>query len=260
MSRNSQAYSARYEPVSLQLKMHPTLIPLSQWAPVLASDEYHACVGVVFFLWEPTNLTELCQIMDMVTPAYIAAARRNLSLQSGLRLQIQALHEYSLPDTLIGEIHIDFGEKRVQRYCSQRIQGMYVHLAAGTQSWRFTAAGTSQDISRIVSVNTTSIGQQENGAPEIPPDVCACVAQCLTACDFLGTCASLNAASRQVQFATLPALYRVLVWKSFSWELTSLNQPITRDLRNIREHGDDYSEKTEMWRRMINGPGAKYIE
>jgi hypothetical protein len=198
--------------------------------------------------------------MDMITPAYIAAARRNLNMQSGLRLQIQAPHEYSLPDTLIGEIHIDFGEARVQRYCLQWIQGIYVHLAAGMHSWPLTMAFTSQDISRFVSARTTSIGQQENRALELPPDVCACVAQCLTDCDFLGTCASLNAASRQVQFATLPALYKILVWKSFSWECTSLNQPIMWDMRNMREYGDNLWERTRMWRRMIDGPGAKYIE
>jgi hypothetical protein len=205
------------------------------------------------------NLTELCEIMNMITPAYIAAARRNLNMHSGLRLQIGAPHSDSVPDMLTGEIHINFEKARVQWCCLQRIQGRYVRLA-GMHSWPIAVATTSQDISRIVSANTPSIGQQENGAPEIPPDVCACVAQCLTDCDLLRTCASLNAASRQVQFATLPALYRVLVWKSFSWELTSLNQPITWDLRNIREYGHDYSEKTHMWRRMVNGPGARYIE
>jgi hypothetical protein len=146
------------------------------------------------------NLTELCEIMNMITPAYIAAARRNLNMHSGLRLQIGAPHSDSVPDMLTGEIHINFEKARVQWCCLQRIQGRYVRLA-GMHSWPIAVATTSQDISRIVSANTPSIGQQENGAPEIPPDVCACVAQCLTDCDLLRTCASLNAASRQVQFA-----------------------------------------------------------
>jgi hypothetical protein len=198
--------------------------------------------------------------MSLVTPAYIAAARRNMNMRSGLRLEIAGPSNDFLPNnTLWGEIHINFEEAHARWDCLQLIQGRYVRLAS-TRSWPITVAVTPPFISRITSIDGSSIDEQRSDALEFPPDVCVCVAQWLTDCDLLATCASLSATSRQVQFATLPVLYRVLVWASFSWETTSLNPPASWDLENMREYGDEHWIMTRMWRRMISGPGARYIQ
>jgi hypothetical protein len=195
----------------------------------------------------------------MITPAYIGAARRDMNMRSGPRFRIEGPHSDHLSNTLSGEIHVNFEETRLCWYCLEEIQGRYSRVAS-VSSWPITVAVAPPFTSGIAPVITNEIGEQGSDALEFPPDVCVCVAQWLADCDLLGTCASLNATSKQVQFATLPVLYRVLVWESFSWETTSLNRPTLWDLENMRQYGDVYWERTRMWRRMINGPGAKYIQ
>lgn len=224
-----------------------------QWAGLLASNEYHACVTVRLALREPIDLTDVSEIMYMVTPAYIASARRNMDMPSGPRLIIQAPHSDDLPNTLFGEIHIDFEAAVVQWYIHEQGRETTVEVSR-VDPWPIMVTVTPLATSRVGSASFHS------KARELPPDVCVWVAQWLSACEMLGTCASLNVVSRQVQFATLPTLYRVLVWKSYSWETTGLNRPGAWDFDNMREYGDEYLEQTRMWRRMISGPGAKYIE
>jgi hypothetical protein len=131
--------------------------------------------------------------MSLVTPAYIAAARRNMNMRSGLRLKIAGPSNDFLPNnTLWGEIHINFEEAHARWDCLQLIQGRYVRLAS-TRSWPITVAVTPPFISRITSIDGSSIDEQRSDALEFPPDVCVCVAQWLTDCDLLATCFKASA-------------------------------------------------------------------
>lgn len=173
--------------------------------------------------------------MYIITPAYIAAARRDLNMASGPRLLLRGPCRYDSPCTLLGQIHLDLETAELQWHIDAQRPGVPRQRISGINPWPIMVTDAPPALSTVRSINNA-----DQGGLEFPPDVCVWVARWLSTGNSLGTCASLNAISKQVQFATLPVLYRVLVWKSYSWETTNVHRSGTWDFGNMREHEIDY--------------------
>lgn len=229
------------------------------------SDSYHAYVNVALTLAEPVTDAQLREILLLVTPAYISAARRDRNIPPGARMIMRSPHVMDPEITLVAEITLDLTRDQVQWFISNDGPGV-------SRSYRKVPWPITIDATPPRTMSSHLRGTTRNGSwtqtpeiviaelPEILPDVCARIAQFLADEQMLGTCASLSATSRDVRYATLPALYRILVWKSESRELTSLHQPAGWDRENLGEYGATYWARMRAWRRMVNGPGAKFIQ
>lgn len=225
-------------------------------------DPYPAYVAISFTLKDHITREQLLELLDLVTPAYISAARRDVHKLSCGRLCITSPHPENPNIRHVGTLDLHFESNECQWFLFEEGPGSSTRMD-NFVSWPMNIDATPpQAVFPLFPSSRSNSSDSLKGMSadflEITPDICTCIAQFLVGDQMYQTCASLNATSSQVRYATLPILYNILVWKSSSWEATSLSH--NWDWTNMRQLADVDGERMRSWRRMINGEGSKYIQ
>lgn len=256
---------------TVSCRLRPACIPLTsvQLSDALMRDASCTYVNVILSLFTPIAMDQIRELLFSITPAYLSVANRDVRMPSAERLITKSPFAHFFNCKLIGTIDLNFTRAQLEWYLCQQGPGssLFWHNMI---SWPFIAAPLSQAaLSRTGPTQSSSQLLRGDLVPlDIPTDICACVARCLVDANMQGTCASLNATSSHVRYATLPALYRVLVWTSRTWDAVDnsaggwngqedMQQRMMRMARHIL--GVD-TEEWRLWTGMISGPGAQYIE
>ena len=236
----------------------------TQLADALMQDTASAYVNILLSLVTPIAMDQIRELLSAVTPAYLSVADRDMHMPSAERLIIKSPFTHFPNRKLIGTIELNFARAQLEWYLCQQGPGSQVFwhdmislpfIAASQTALCRTGIQSNPPVRDLVPLG-------------IPTDICTCVARCLVDANMQETCASLSAISSQVRYATLPTLYRVLVWTSRSWDAVGngggdwngqedLQQRVMRMERLIL---DVYTEDLRLWNGMINGAGAQYIE